>query len=133
MSCSNQAFLLILNTVCPDLRSWPQPMGGLAYKIAVCRFSIFYLSGETWLSRGKLPSRSGFVGDGSFRGCPVCAHLPPHFLEYTYIVCTPSTVTLTSKIKHSRQGPVPHGHLYGTLPKCQSYSILVSHLYLLPL
>jgi hypothetical protein len=48
---------------------------------------------------------ASFVDDGSFRGYPVCVHLPPHFLEYTYIVSTLST--FTSKITHSRQGPAP--------------------------
>ncbi len=79
-----------------------------------------------WLARGKWPSRASFVGDGgSFRGCPVCAHLPPHFLEYTYVVCTPSTVT--SKITHSRQGPAPHATNYR-----MSLSILCAKLSLIP-
>ncbi len=65
------------------------------------------------LAGGKGPSWARFVGDGSFRGCPVCAHIPPHFLEYTYIVSTPSTVS--SKITHSRQGPAAHEGQRGRL------------------
>ncbi len=38
-------------------------------------------------------------------GCPVSAHIPHHFPAYTYIVCSPSTVS--SKITHSRQAPDP--------------------------
>ncbi len=53
--------------------------------------------------------------------CPVSAHIPPppHFLAYTYIVSTPSTVS--SKITHSRQGPAPHGSSYGI---AKNYAVL---------
>jgi hypothetical protein len=49
----------------------------------------------------KLPSQASYVGDGSFRVFPVRAHFPRNetleasWVEYTYIVSTPSTVTST--------------------------------------
>ncbi len=35
------------------------------------------------LAEGKWPSRASFVGYSSFRGCPVCVHLPPPFFLST--------------------------------------------------
>ncbi len=42
------------------------------------RYGIEYRTGRrpAWLAAEKLPSRASFVGDGSFRGCPVRAHFP---------------------------------------------------------
>ncbi len=38
------------------------------------RKDIYIEHRAAWLAEGKLPSRTSFFGDGSCRGCPVCAH-----------------------------------------------------------
>ncbi len=49
------------------------------------------------------PAGRVLLGDGCFRGCPVCAHL---LLEYTYIVSTPSPARFKSRIAGRGRRPM---------------------------